>query len=637
MLGWAIDDQPAQLWLPHEQPKPPAELREAVRDPDVLKLAWNAPFEQAIFEHTLGTRTANWRDVMVMAHYASLPGKLEFAGKAMGLPEDKQKLADGKRLIRKFCQPRKPTKNKPYEWADHTTDSEDWQTFCDYCVRDVDSEREIAHRLKNFAVPGFEWSLWDLDQEINRRGMPVDLQLVENAIEMGAVEKARLKRELMKITGLDDITNAKFLRWAQEEAGYPFGDLQKATVQRALAIDDLDHSLRVALNLRAEFTKTSIAKYDALKLAAPNGRAHHLFQFYGASRTGRWAGRKVQAHNLPRATKEVAERLHEATDLVRNGEYEETYMEFGNVMHVLSSLIRSAFRAPPGRVLRVADLNAIENRVLGWLAGCKAILDVFVNGLDPYMAFGVHLYSKPYEKITKEERTNSKPAVLGAGYRLGGGELKENDSGDLVRTGLWGYAEQLGVDMPREMAHRAVAIFRQTYPEVVQFWYELEDAARRAVTQQETVRVGFVVFDMKPGVMRIKLPSGRYLHYLKPRYRTITFEGRDGPYKKQVLTYEGINQKTKQWGRQTTHGGKITENLCQAIARDLLAAGLVRANGAGFEIVGHVHDEIIAECDANDNVHTVELLCDLMSRPLKWAPGLPLAAAGYENQFFKKD
>lgn len=658
MQSWALDDGPVRLWLPGDG-KMPSELRDALTDPHVQKLAWNAAFEVAITREVLKIAPTNWRCVMAMAHYASLPGSLDAVGKIVGLAEDDRKMADGKRLIRKFCMPRTPTKGKPWRWNTAETDPEDWALFCGYCVRDTDAERSIFHKLKRFRMPEFEWRLWALDQKINRRGMPVDALLVDNAIAIAAREKPRLAAELRKLTGLPSHTSAHFLPWAREQ-GYPFNDLRKDTIQRALTSADVTDTLREAFRLRGQISKTSTAKYEAIRESAYQGRVRHAYQFYGASRTGRWTGRRAQLQNLPRPDVTVEKKLELATEMIRAGDYDGIYMEFGNAMTVLSSCVRSAFRAPEGRKLVVADLNAIENRALGWLAGCQRILDVFAEGRCPYIDFATDLYGGTYEQLwaeykagDKAKRTGSKPAVLGAGYRLGGGDLRKNKNGDEIKTGLWGYAENMGVRLTREEAHKAVRVFRKKFPEVVQFWKDLEEAAFAAVREKRTTKVGHVVFDHIPGAMRIRLPTGRHLHYLRPAIgsqvievvdyqRTAVVDGvpvEPIVYKKrrvEVLTYDGQDQKTKKWSRQTTHGGKLTENLCQAVSRDVIAMGMVRADIAGFDLIGSVHDEIISETDEGSRL-TSDLLCELMSKPIGWAPGFPLAAAGYESKFYKKD
>jgi DNA polymerase len=445
-----------------------------------------------------------------------------------------------------------------------------------------------------------------------------------------------LKREFKRVTGLDMATTARFLPWAREH-GYPFNDMRKDSVRRALE-QGVSDELRYALEIRGDLNRTSLAKYEVLAEAQYQGRLYHSFQFGGAARTLRWAGRKVQPQNLARPIKALDNRIEEATDLVRAGEYDELYMRFGRVTPVLVSLVRSSFRAPEGRVLGVADYNAIENRVIGWTAECEATLAIFKNNLDPYKSFGTRLYNKAYDTITKDERNNSKAPVLGGGYRLGGGDEKANKNGDVLKTGLWGYAEAMGIKLTRDEAHRAVAVFRETFPAIVKLWYRLEDAAHYAVEQHLTTQVGPVVFDYQPGVMRIRLPSGRYLHYLRPKYIEKEFEGRDGAYVKRVLTYDGMDSTpggNKKWGRLTTHGGKLTENIVQAIARDVLAVGMTRAKRAGFEIIGHAHDEIIVEMPAKP-LMGVGVLCELMSQPIGWAPGLPLKAEGFESAFYRK-
>lgn len=656
MAAYAIDDGPVQLWQPHLQPKAPADLRDALRDPSVKKWAWNAPFEDAITEHTLKLPVMNWRDTMVQALYASLPGALALAGPALGLPEELCKDPEGKRLIRLFCVPKKDGAFN--DWESHP---EDWEKFCSYCCRDVTTERMIRRKLATLPVPEAEWELWNLDQEINRRGVPVDLRFVEQAIKMGAVEKERLVRLLKRDTGLSNpMTQANFLKWARDN-GYPYNDLRKATVERAIREGGLDEKLVEMLRIRSQAAKTSMAKFNSIQEKTRGGRVYNMLQFYGAARTGRWGGRDPQPHNFARPEGYIEGREEEVTAMVREGEYDDILMEFGNAIPVISSVTRSSFAAPEGKTFYIADLNAIENRVLGWLAGCDAILDVFRNDRCPYISFAVQMLGRTYEDLwheytvlkLKKNRTDAKPAVLGGGYMLGGGEEKVNKQGDLVRTGLWGYAEAMGIKMTKEQAHESVRVFRDAHPEVVQFWRDLRDAAMECVRNHTTIRVGHVVFNGSKGLMRVRLPNGRCLHYIRPRIDKVKrvfekkvidhYDDNGKPVHKIVketkivdaLSYEGTNQTTKKWERQYTHPGKITENLVQAVARDVLCEGLKNAKAKGFDIVLHVHDEIICEVPLDSHL-TLDDLIECMSRDISWAPGLPLAAAGEVSPFYKK-
>lgn len=644
---YAIDDGPVRTWLPHESKKAPSDLRDAITDPAVEKWAWNAPFEQQLIENTLGLRVVNWRDTMVQALYASLPASLEYAGKALGLPEEMLKNTEGKRLIRRFSVPKKDgTFN---DWQSHPAD---WLVFELYCQQDVEAERAIRNKLSKIPVPDSEWELWRLDQEINQRGIPVDMQFVEQAIHMAAADKRRIVRTLMRETGLPNpMTQSAFLEWARDN-GYPFGDLRKDTVAKALRERAVSGKLAEMLDLRSQAGKTSTAKFDTIAAMTQKGRIYNSVQFYGASRTGRWAGRGVQIQNLPRPIPQVEGREEAVTDMVKAGQYDDILMEFGSAIPVVSSVIRSSFRAREGHTFYAADLNAIENRVLGWLAGCDAILDVFRRDLCPYLSFAVFMFRQPYEELwheykvlkQKKKRTDAKPAVLGGGYMLGGGDEVVNANGDTIRTGLWGYAASMGIDMTRDQAHEAVRVFREAYPEVVQLWYALKDAAFECVQNHSTVRVGAVVFNGAPGLMRVRLPSGRVLHYVKPRiekkwrefHKTLA-DGTKVVERKltDVLTYEGVDQKTKKWGRVTTHGGKLTENLVQAIARDVLAAGLMEARRIGFEIVMHVHDEIVAEVPLDSPLKPDDLAAAMSIAP-SWAPDLPLKAEAGESVIYKK-
>jgi DNA polymerase len=351
-----------------------------------------------------------------------------------------------------------------------------------------------------------------------------------------------------------------------------------------------------------------------------------------------------------RTPKDVAPLVEELIQAVRDDDYETVKMLHHEPMKSITGSIRSAIRAPKRKVLRVADLSAIETCTTAWVAGCERLLRVIRDGGDPYKDFGTDLYQKPYDEITKDERQNAKPAVLGCTYRLGGGELKEGK-----RTGLWGYAESMGVNQTKEESARQVRVFREAYPEIPKLWYALEEAVKSAMRSKRKVRPWFkmpdgrrvdvpVEIEYVAPYLTIILPSTdpvtgehRRLYYHKPQIRKVVFQGRDGPYEKEVFSYMGTLQNSRAWGRVFSHGGKITENIVQAIARDVLKEGLIAANEDGFDIRGHVHDEIITLAAANDNTYTVERLVACMSRQLTWAKGLPLGAAGYESPYYRKD
>lgn len=643
MTAWRLDHNPVEQGSEDNLDEFPDRLRELILNPRVLKIAHNAQFERAILEHVLGVSTPahEWRCTMAQAFMLGLPGALKKLGEILLLPEHMQKMHEGSRLIRKFCAPRKPTKNKPYRWCTAETDPEDWALFLKYNRQDVLTEEEALRRMARFQIHPNEWSLWFLDQRINARGWPIDRRMVENAYNRVEDEDERLRGVLAGLTGLSNPnSDAKFGPWIRER-GYKYGDLRKETVKRAMAESDLHPGAKTALQIRASLKRTSVKKYGKV-LASMNehDRLCYTFQFAGAQRTSRWAGRVAQFHNLAKPPKHLEEPhiLNDIIDSIRAEEWDWIEAVYGDQMTALSAVLRGMVRAPDGRKLVVADLAAIEARVLAWVTHCVSMLQVFIENKDIYKAFGVHLFQKPYEQITKKERNDSKPGALGAGYRLGGGEeVVDKKTGDLKRTGLWGYAKSLGVDLTREQAHRSVAVFREVYPEVVAFWGRLEYAAKKVIRSGPGVveRVGLVAFEIQGPFLLLHLPSGRSLHYLRPK-----IEMRKTPWGEErwTITYEGMEDdgEKKQWGRIPTHGGKLTENICQAIARDILAYGLVEAESVGFDLVGHVHDEIVAEVD-QDSALGVDELCAAMTKLPGWAKGLPLGAAGFETIFYRKD
>lgn len=669
MLASGFNDDPTSLWEPHLSPKFPYEIRKAVLDPTVTKVAWNSTFERAVLRkfYNIESPCNQWIDPMVWARHLSMPGKLESVGEILKLDVTEAKMEEGARLIQKFCQPQNDVMESPLFgtstafYRDWETDPDDWFLFGKYCQQDVVAERTILHKLRKFPLPTLEQKGWELDQKINERGMPVDLDLVRGALKLAVQEVVGLNQELKEITGLENPNSRdQMLAWLRPQ-GYPFNSLGKDEVTRVLntpsILGVMTPEAQKALYIRQKASKTSYKKYEAiLTNVGADGRLRDQFSFLGASRAGRWTGHAVQLQNLPRPTKAVEKKLDRAIDLLReigqaqtevlSAYIDQVNKEFPSVMDVVSSCIRSAFRAPEGKKLVVCDLNAIENRVLGWVARSKTILAVFEEGRCPYLDFASKMYDIPYAELAaayesgdpsaKEKRQVAKPAVLGCGYGLGGGEEYQDKNGDWVKGGLWGYAEGMGIKVTQEQAHDAVKIWRDENPEVVQLWYDLEAAAIRAVKTGEAVRVGPVTFQCFGGkVLRILLPSGRGLHYIHPRIEGREFQGRKGPYVRESLYYDGIDQQTRQWVRVPTYGGKLTENIVQAISRDLLLNAMFLADEMGFNIVAHVHDEIVTEVADDSRIGLKDLRDCMVTRP-EWARDLPLGAEGYECVYYHK-
>ena len=655
LLGWAIDDDPVEVWRIAEGQKCPKKLKEALRDPDVVKCAWNAPFEMQAFEFGLDypIPIEEWIDAMVLAMTLSFPGKLEKVGPIIGLPEDKVKSARGKALIRKFCKPRKPTKAKPHTVCDWTTDPEEWEEFVEYCRQDVEAERAIRKKLWKWNLPQHEWDLWHIDQHINRAGIPVNRRVVNNAIDVAAYVTTNRLDQMRNITGLKNPnSNQQLLPWLQEH-GYKFDDLKKGHVQRALDNEiarrektgsTVPSALERVLSLRQEASKTSVKKYNALQRAMDDDDlVRNTLQFAGAQRTWRWGGRIYQPQNLAKPVhylKEADQQLL-AVEHLEKLDAESLELIYPYPMDLLSTCVRPVVQAPEGYVIIGADLNAIENRVVGWLANDQKILDVFRNGRDPYVDFGVYMFNEPYEVLWREfkvlknktRRNLAKPPVLGGAYMLGKGEIKENKkTGEQEATGLLGYAWNMGVKMTPEQSELAVTTFRETFEKVVQFWYDLERAMKKTIRTGRETEVGFLRFDMSGPFLRMHLPSGRCLHYYKPRVESKMMSWGK---KKDQITYEGLNDK-KAWVRISTHPGKVVENATQAVARDVLAHGLVRAYRRGVDIRFHIHDEIRALARIEVADEKLEILQEEMRRVPKWAPGLLLGSEGDISPVFMK-
>ena len=676
MLWVKLDDGDPIAWYPHLRAEMPAKLRAWLLDPKITIVAHNAAFERAIFEHVLGIVLPACKFVctMAMAFSLALPGNLDqLTRDALRLHKDYQKDPRGKALINLFCKPRPKnhvTAKNPREFNDWDSHPAEWAEFCGYGRQDVVAEDKVFRVLRQF-FPNFGemCDLWAFDQDINQEGYPVDLELVHGSIEIAKQWAAMFKAEMIKVSGLKNPNSPQQAKAWLMDRGYPFESLKKDRVKLALADfgDKITDEAKDFLKLRTASTKTSLKKFDAmLRATADDGILRNTMQFCGAGRTGRWAGRVVQLQNLPRPVKRVEPHLDWVRQLIRDRDFETLEFYFGNVLDVLVSSIRSAFIAPPGKVLNVCDLSAIELCVIAWITKAEFWLDVLAKKQDPYKAFGVQYLGKPYEEITKDERNECKPPTLGCGYRLGGGDLV-GEYPDQKKTGLWAYAESMGVRLTREASHKAVAIYRALSPEVKQMWYDLENAMRDCIQDKQPRRVGMFLFDIKAPFLRIRLPSGRHLFYCRPAIKKIDKlwpvwemdehgHPRENEYgqfiqkldpitgdpifdkqEKWEISYEGVHQTSKKWVRMDTHGGKIIENLVQAIARDILVHGMVKAREAGFNIIGHVHDELITLDDINDESLSVEALEACMSVVPSWAEGCPLSAHGFRSDFYKKD
>ena len=622
MASWSLDDQPTQLWVPAEGERIPSDLKEALRDPEVLKVAFNAQFERLmtwrVFTRQFGIDVPeeyeSWRCSMALAYMFSFMGGLDDISEQMNLRYKKN--ARGKTLIRTFCQPNKPTKNQPFVWRDQHSDPELWEEFKGYCIRDNESEKELWTKLIRFGVPDWQWELYALDQIINDRGLPINRTYVQNALEIAQRRKAELISEQNRITGLANANSGpQLLPWLQER-GYPYDNLQKANVVKTLTAEEehvsveikkldpsepyygptldplgqvvgdaiLTQECRTVLRYRQGSSRTSTSKYDACILGmGDDDRLRHCFQFAGGSRTNRWAGRKIQPQNLPRTPKWLEpedhinfDRLDYCNSLIEAGDYETLGVFAGEQMDAVAGCVRSTIQAHEGKKLVVSDLSSIESVVIFWITDCERGLNVFRNGLCAYKDFATTLYGVPYEEVTKGQRSGAKPAVLGAGYRLSGGELRDGE-----KTGLWAYAENMGVKMTREEANRAVAVFRETYSEIKNGWYQIEDTIERAMAAGgKVVKWGPLEFQIVKPFLRVGLPSGRSMWYYKLRVEKYEAEGRYGTYLRTNISYMGKHQVTNQWTRIESHGGKFIENFVQALARDILGFGMLAAHAA---------------------------------------------------------
>jgi DNA polymerase len=604
----------------------PEDIVHALFDSNVKKHAYNAQFEwYCLNKAGYETPLEQWECSMIHVMYCGYPASLAAAGKAIGIEEDKQKMAVGKSLIKYFCTPQKDgTFHKPSD------DLDKWELFKTYCIRDVDVEYDLDQKLKNFTLPEKEWNLWRMDVEMNACGVHVDTDLINGAITIRQDEEESLMREAKDITKLSNPNSpSQLLGWvnsrlvAEGKESDVLENLNKATVSEFMEKDGTPKDIRRALEIRQSLGKTSLKKYDVMIAAkCEDDRVRGVSQFYGANRTGRWAGRLLQLQNM---TKNHMGTIDEARKIVKSGNTAMLKAVYGSDVHdTLSQLVRTALIPSDGNHFVVADFSAIEARVVAWIAGEKWVNEVFATHGKIYEATASQMFGVPVDKIKKGNpeyalRAKGKVATLALGYQGGAGSLITMGA---LKMGL---TEE---ELP-EIVHR----WRNANQNIVRLWYSVENAAIAAVQTAEPQATNGILFhlssDIGNGVtfLNVRLPSGRELYYPKP------FIGQNR-FGNPSLHFWGINQTNKKWEVQETYGGKLVENIVQATARDCLAVVLLRVQDAGYQTVFHVHDEVIVDAPME---LTVERLCELMAEPIDWAPGLVLKGAGFEGEYYKKD
>jgi len=616
LFAYAFDDEETRCVDMACGEQLPQEVVDAIHNENIIKSAWNAQFERICLSKYFGTQLSpdSWQCTMVWAASLSLPLKLATAAQALKTAQ--QKDAVGERLIRYFSIPCKPTKangGRTRNLPEHAPD--DWKLFKSYCIQDVETERDIRRRLEKFPLMPQEWDYYHMDQRINDRGILIDRELVQQAIICNMSLSEEMTKRAYALTGLENPNSVSQLKGWLEERGIEVDSLGKKNV--ASLITDLDkHSADGEaldmMKLRLQMAKSSVKKYQAAeRYICEDGRAHGLFQFSGANRTQRWAGRGIQLQNLPQ---NHISTLDEARELVKMGCFDMIEALYGNTPDILSQLIRTMLIPKDGCEFIVADFSAIEARVLAWLAGEQWRLDAFKAGQDIYCASASQMFGVPVVKhgINGELRQKGKVAELACGY--GGG------SGALISMGA------LDMGLKEDELPDIISSWRDANPEIVKFWYAVEKAAIETVKDHNDRSVGRIGFQFSANTLWIVLPSGRRLAYIKPRLQPNRF-GR------MALTFEGLGANNK-WVRGETYSGKLTENITQATARDLLAEAMRRMERAGLDIVGHVHDEVILEVPKDQ--YTVDEICDLMAQSPKWTDGLPLVADGYKGNYYFK-
>lgn len=615
LFAYAYDDEPVRVIDMAQGEEIPSEVVADLTNPEVLKTAFNANFEITCLKTLFPEIDAHqWECTMIKAGMLGLPMSLDGMAKALKL--DSQKMVAGKALIRYFSVPCKPTiKNGGRTRNLPRHDIEKWELFKEYCAMDVEVERDGRDKMGFFEISDTEHRLWVLDQQIVGRGVLIDQKLVNNAIRIDAEQSEILTAEAIALTGLGNPNSGMQLRnWLSKEYGRPIKSLAKGAMPELLETSPSEKVTKV-LKLNQELSKTSTAKYQTmLDVASEDGRVKGLLQFYGANRTGRWAGRKVQLQNLPQ---NHLRDLDLARETVLEGDRSMLEMLYGNVPDTLSQLIRTALVTPKGSRFIVADYSAIEARVIAWLAGEKWRNEVFATHGKIYEASASQMFGVPMAQITKDSplRQKGKIAELALGYQGGVGAMKAMGG------------ERMGLS--EEEMQDIVYNWRSASPAIVALWGGLEQAATTVIlNKHRTGHYRGIQFYNRNGLLWMKLPSGRCLCYAQPKMGKNRFGSPS-------IVYMGIDQMTRKWTQQETYGGKLTENCVQAIARDCLAVAMLRLAERGCQIAMHVHDEIVIEEPYGGK--TVEEVCDIMAEPIGWAEGLWLPADGYETEYYKKD
>jgi DNA polymerase len=623
LIAYKLDDQEVQLIDIAGEHLSPFEIdilfpdfMEALTDSNIIKTAYNANFERTCLAKyfDMYMYPQDWRCTAVHASTLGLPQTLAGVGEALGLAEDKKKLTTGKSLITYFCGQCKPTKKngeRTRNLPEHDRDK--WTLFGEYCKQDVVAETEIKKMIEKYEITKAEQDLWNLDQKINDNGIRIDIGFVETIIEYDEQYQAKIEKEARQITKLENPNSVAQLKKWFADKGLEVDSLAKDTVSKMI-FDCTDKDVKRVLELRREMSKTSTKKYEAMQRSVcPDGKIRGILQFYGANRTGRWAGRIVQVHNLPQ--NKIPD-IELARELVADKDFETLEMLFQGTPFVLSQLVRTAFIASPDSRFIISDFSAIEARVIAWLAGEQWRLDVFNTHGKIYEASASQMFKVPIEQIKKGSplRQKGKVAELALGY--------QGSVGALIAMGA------LDMGLKEDELPLLVSSWREANNKIVRFWYIAENAAKAAIKERRTVKIQQgIEFSYVDKILFIKLPSERKLAYYDTK-----LELQKG---KEVITYAGVNQDTKVWGRLQTYGGKIVENIVQATARDCLAVAMTRIDKAGYTIAMHIHDEIVI--DVPNSINASEEITKIMGTGIDWAKGLPLKGDTYETPFYKKD